>query len=360
MLTTGAKLYLGLAALAAVALGVLGWATGWEMQATVGVGSVLVVLLFLAGLLLYVRDANVFALPAADETPPPRPRHAAWGMAAGFGAALAAIGLGLDTRLFIVGMVVVGLAALEWVVQSWADRASADPVYNDRVRGRLMHPLEFPVAGLLGGGLIVFGFSRVMVALSKEGALVAFGVLGVIVMGIAVILGTRPRVSRAVVGGVLSVSAVVALAAGIAGIGAGERTFHPHEGECAQREEGSLTVSDKASVAAIIMFADDALDPESVVIGRSTVQTLIFKNLGEDQVKLVVQAGERDVLDSAGQALTGPDGETITEPVEFCTDLVRPDTQQALTVNFVEPGAYTMEAQDEEGAVHAEGTVRVP
>jgi hypothetical protein len=360
MLTTGAKLYLGLAALAAVALGVLGWATSWQMQATVGAASVLVVFLFLAGLMLYVRDANVFSLPAADETPAPAPRHAAWGMVAAFGAALAAIGLGLDTRLFIVGMVVAGLAALEWVVQSWADRASADPVYNDRVRGRLMHPLEFPVAGLLGGGLIVFGFSRVMVALSKEGALVAFAVLGIIVMGIAVILGTRPRVSRAVVGGVLSVSAIVALAAGIAGIGAGERTFHPHETECTQREEGSLTVSDKASVAAIVTFEDDALDPDAVVIGRSTVQTMIFKNLSDDLTKLVVQAGERDVLDSAGQALTGPDGETITEPVEFCTDLVRPNTQQALTVNFVEPGVYRMEAQDEEGTVHAEGSVRVP
>jgi hypothetical protein len=330
------------------------------MQATVGAGSVLVVLLFLGGLMLYVRDANVFVAPAPDETPSPAPRHAAWGMAAGFGAALAAIGLGLDTRLFIVGMVVVGLAALEWVVQSWADRASADPVYNERVRGRLMHPLEFPVAGLLGGGLIVFGFSRVMVALSKEGALVAFAALGVVVMGIAVVLGTRPRVSRAVVGGVLSVSAVVALAAAVAGIGAGERAFHPHESECAQREEGSLTVADKAAVAAVVTFEEGALEPDAVVIGRSTVQTMIFKNLSDDLMKLVVQAGERDVLDSAGQALTGPDGEAVTEPVEYCTDLVRPDTQQAVTVTFVEPGAYRFEAQDEEGAVQAEGTVTVP
>ena len=61
----------------------------------------------------------------------------------------AGIGMALDTRLFIVGLVVVGLSVVEWAVQSWADRASADPVYNDRVRGRLMHPLEFPVAGLL-------------------------------------------------------------------------------------------------------------------------------------------------------------------------------------------------------------------
>jgi hypothetical protein len=359
MLTTGSKLYLGLAALAAVALGVLGWATGWQMQATLGAGSVLVVFLFLGGLMLYVRDANVYVAPAADETPTPAPRHAAWGLAAAFGAALAAIGLALDTRLFIAGMVVVGLAILEWVVQSWADRASADPVYNDRVRGRLMHPLEFPVAGLLGGGLVVFGFSRVMVALSKEGAIVAFAVLGLIVMGVAVVLGTRPKVSRAVVGGVLSVSAVVALAGGVAGIGAGERSFHPHEEECAQREEGSLTVADKASVAATITF-EEALDPDGVVIGRNTVQTMIFKNLSDELTKFVVQAGEREALDSAGQTLTGPDGEAITEPVEFCTDLVRPDTQQALTVTFLEPGSYRMEAQDEEGTVHAEGTVVVP
>ena len=95
-----------------------------------------------------------------------------------------------------------------------------------------------------------------------------------------------------------------------------------------QREEGSLTVSDKASVAATITF-EEALDPDGVVIGRNTVQTMIFKNLSDELTKFVVQAGEREALDSAGQPLNGPDGEAITEPVEFCTDLVRPDTQQA-------------------------------
>jgi hypothetical protein len=127
--------------------------------------------------------------------------------------------MALDTRLFIGGLVVVGLSIVEWAVQSWADRASTDPVYNDRVRGRLMHPLEFPVAGLLAGGLIVFGFSRVMVALSKNGAIVVFAVVGLIVMALAVLLGTRPKVSRTVVGGVLSVSAIIALAAGWPGSG---------------------------------------------------------------------------------------------------------------------------------------------
>ena len=49
-------------------------------------------------------------------------------------------------------------------------------------------------------------------------------------------------------------------------------------------------MSDKASVAAIVTFDEDALDPEAVVIGRSTVQTMIFKNLSDDLTKLVVQA----------------------------------------------------------------------
>ena len=154
--------------------------------------------------------------------------------------------MALDTRLFIVGLVIVGLSVVEWAVQSWADRASADPVYNDRVRGRLMHPLEFPVAGLLCGGLIVFGFSRVMVALSKNGAIVVFAVVGVIVMGLAVLLGTRPKVSRTVVGGVLASPPSSPWWPAWPAIGAGERSFHPHESSCAQREVGSLTVSAKS------------------------------------------------------------------------------------------------------------------
>jgi hypothetical protein len=290
----------------------------------------------------------------------PAPRHAAWSVAAAFGAALAAIGLALDTRLFIAGMVVLGLAVAEWMVQSWADRASADPVYNDRLRGRLMHPLEFPVAGLLGGGLIVFGFSRVMIALSKDGAIVAFAVVGVLVMALAVILGTRPQVSRAVVGGVLSVSVVVALVGGVAGIGVGERGFEAHENECSQRGTGSHTVSDKSGVAGEISFDGSAFDPATFTAGRNTVLTVIFKNLGDENTKFVVDAGERDKLDSAGTPLKDADGQPVTEAIEYCTDLVRPNTQQALTMSFIEPGSFPFEAQDESGATKGDGTVTVP
>ena len=196
MLTTGSKLYLGsgrarrLSPSACSAGRPVGRCRPrWARRRSS------IVFLFLGGLMLYVRDADVYVPPAADETPPRRRPATRPGRSwPRFGAALAAIGMALDTRLFIAGIVVVGLAILEWAVQSWADRASADPVYNDRVRGRLMHPLEFPVAGLLGGGLIVFGFSRVMVALSKDRCHSSPSPsLGLLVMGVAVILGTRPQ-----------------------------------------------------------------------------------------------------------------------------------------------------------------------
>src|SRR6187402_1827816 len=101
MFTTGSKLYFGLAVLAAAALGVLGWATGWQMQATLGAGSVLIAFVFLGGLMLYIRDDETS--PAAADAPDaaPAPRHAGWAAAAGFGGALAGVGMALDARLFI-------------------------------------------------------------------------------------------------------------------------------------------------------------------------------------------------------------------------------------------------------------------
>jgi hypothetical protein len=360
MLTTGSKLYLGLAAIAGAVLVVLGWATRWAMPPTFGAASALVAFTFLGALWVYLRDDDATAEEGASAEATPVPRHAAWSLAAAFGIVVAAIGLPVDTRLFIGGLVVAGLSIVEWAVQSWADRASSDPAYNDRLRGRLMHPLEFPVAGLLCGGLIVFGFSRVMVALSKNGAIVAFAVIGLLVISIAGLLGTRPELSRKVLGGVLSVSAVALLAGGIAGIGEGERRFEEHESSCESASDGSKTVADKASVAAIVTFDGTGFDADTFVGGRNVVLTVIFKNGSGQDTRFVVHAGQRDKLDSNGNPVKTPDGQAVKEDVEFCTNLVRPTTQQALTVLFLEPGSYEYDAQSENGDNLATGTVVVP
>ena len=361
MLTTGSKLYFGLATAAGLVLAVLGWATHWNLQATLGAGCALLVFLFLGGVTLYVRD-DLATAPAEEptEAETPMPRHATWAVTAAFGAALAAVGLPIDNRLFVAGLVVIGLSAVEWAVQSWADRASADPVYNEQVRGRLMHPLEFPIAGALAFGVVVLGFSRVMVALSKDGAIIAFAVIGAVVMGIAVLMGTRPHLTRRIVGGVLSVSALVLLAGGIAGINHGFRPFEEHENACESDSLASRTVSDKASVAEVISLERRSFTPNTFVGARNSVFTVIFKNLTDQEVKFVVHAGTTPKLDAAGQPVKAADGTTLMVALDYCTNFVRPDTQQALTLSFPTPGTFKFEAEPRAAGSLAAGSVVVP
>jgi hypothetical protein len=273
---------------------------------------------------------------------------------------LAIIGLPVDNRLFVAGLVLIGLSIIEWAVQAWADRASADPVYNERIRGRLMHPVEFPIAGALTFGFIVLGFSRLMAALSRNGAIVAFAVIGVIVMGIAALLGTRPHLTRKVLGGVMSVAAVAVVAGGITGAAHGFRTFEEHESACVSDHEGSKTATDKAGIAAVISYQGGGFSPDSFVAGRNAHITFVFKNLSDTDTKFVVQAGDQPKLDASGQPLKAADGTQITEPLNYCTYFVRPNTQSALTVLFPTPGTYQFTAEPRSGESGAEGKMIVP
>ena len=129
----------------------------------------------------------------------------------------------------------------------------------------------------------------------------------------------------------LSVSAILALVGGIAGISRGERDFHEHETECSERELGSKTVTDKSGVAAELVFDGASMAPDAALTaGRSAYFTVIFKNQGDEEAKLLVEAGEQDRLGDDGQPVKGADGDNLNEPIEYCTDLVRPDTQAAL------------------------------
>ena len=73
-----------------------------------------------------------------------------------------------DKRYFVAGIAVVIVAVVEWMVQGWAERASADRAFNRTVREPDHAPLELPIAGALGLAVLIYGFSRVMLAVSKE------------------------------------------------------------------------------------------------------------------------------------------------------------------------------------------------
>jgi hypothetical protein len=365
MFTTGSKLYFGLTVLAIGVFSLLGVTTSWTFPATLAVGSLAVVFAFLGGLVSYARD--VTALVAADqEEPVPAPAisRSPWPLVAGFGVAFTAMGVAVDTRLFLLGLAILLAATLEWVTQAWADRASADPQFNRGLRGRLLQPLELPIFGALVLLLVVFGFSRIMLAIPEEAAAtVAFVVVAIVILCVGFILAARPRLSRAVIGGVVALGALLALGGGIAGVAAGEKEGFAEEHEenavpatdCGERrEEGKNTsnaVSAKAGIPRITL-REDGFHPAEAVVPRSLWTSVIFLNESGEPAKFVVDGEERPIVDPAGNPVNGPDGEPVTEQVQFCSDFMDDGKSQFVTFRITRPGEYTYRA---EGAIEAEG-----
>jgi hypothetical protein len=253
MITTGTKWFFGLGFVTLALAALYGWSTGGNGLGPLtagykgGVGDHLgygillgaaTISLFQGVVLTAWRDADPRAqaqLVQLDTVPPVRPAGLSyWPPVAAFGAGLVVIGLVSDALVFIAGLIVLGIVLVEWTVQTWADHATGDPVANRSIRNRLMNPIEFPVAGVLGVAIIVLSFSRLFLAVSEHGAVWAAGLLGTAILLIGSVLAARPRLSANVIVGILLLAAVAVLGLGIAGGVAGKRDFEKigeHGGE---------------------------------------------------------------------------------------------------------------------------------
>jgi hypothetical protein len=373
MFTTGSKLYFGLAALATAVFALLGVTTSWTFPASLAVATLAVAFAFLGGLVSYARDVTALVATAQEEeVPRPPVSGSVWPLVAGFGAAFTAMGVAVDTRLFLLGLAIVLAATLEWVTQAWADRASADPRFNARVRGRLLQPLEWPFLGTIVLLLVVFGFSRIMLAIPEEmAATVAFVAVAVMVLVVGFVLASRPELSRPALSALVIVGALLALGGGIAGVAAGEKDSFAEEREelavprtsCGERrEEGKETsnaVSSKAGVPRIT-FDEEGFSPDDITVPRALWISVIFRNQSGEQAKFVIDAEERPVVDEAGNTVSGPDGEPVTEQVQYCTDFVQDGTSQLVTFQIALPGVYRFVAETgAEEDVAAEGRIVV-
>src|SRR4030095_7198931 len=173
MITTGSKWYFGFGFLALVFAAAYGWTTGGNGLGPVSLGykggvgdhfgyGILVtasaISFFLGVVVTATRDAEAEALAqvAGTETVPAvLPAGTSyWPPIAAFGVGLLVIGLVSEAVLVVFGLILLGIALVEWTVQAWADRATGDPETNRRIRNKLMNPIEFPLAGALAlGGL---------------------------------------------------------------------------------------------------------------------------------------------------------------------------------------------------------------
>lgn len=264
MFTTGSKYFFGLAAAALVAAAFYGAASaGHEIDLDTIIGvltlgykgrvgdhvgysvlvGVFVCCLFIGCVSVAFRDADAEAAAqvVGSETPPraSAPQSASyWPIVGAFGVGSVVIGLVVGSPLVVLGLGVLVAVAFEWAVKNWAERATADPALNRSIRNRVMYPIEVPVLSAVGIAVFVLAISRVLLAVPKIGAYLLFGLVPVLILGVAWLLSARPRVSPNVLAGLLLVGGLAVLAGGVIGAAVGPREVEPHEAEEGGESEG--------------------------------------------------------------------------------------------------------------------------
>lgn len=263
MFTTGFRFFFGLFVTLTVAAVVYGYSTGgghvgpislgWKggVGDHVGYGVLLAlaaVSLAASLLLVSFRDADPDAQAEllGMDAPPREPvvTGSSWPVVAAFGLGAVAVGLVLHPAVFVLGLVMTALSAVEWTMDAWADGATGDSVANRELRNRIMAPIEVPVAGALGVGIVVLAASRILLTVSKLGAVVFAGVVATVILVGAVAYARRPGTVRRLVGGLGVAAALLLLLGGVLATVAGERDFEHHEIKGADEsghDEGSET-----------------------------------------------------------------------------------------------------------------------
>lgn len=249
MVNTGSRFWFGVTALGAIGAVVYLLASGGEKYGTLVLAFTAAAAGMLGVVSIVLRDGNV-ALAAADgpgqeRAAPIVPRFpAAWPALAALGTGVTVVGLAAGGALLYVGLAILGITLAEWMIQSWAERATTDPDVNRRLRNRVMFPVEIPVLALLGIGVAVLAFSRILLAVSKTGSTVIAIVVASAIFGVGILLNARPRVSSSLLTALVVLGAVGLLAGGIVSAVVGEREFEHHGEEHA--EEGAADHGDES------------------------------------------------------------------------------------------------------------------
>lgn len=365
MFTTGSKLFIGATVLSLVGTLVYAATQDGGPLGTLGLVTVTIVFAFLTGINFWVRDSNVSSTDAAgvasSPAARPAPSRSLWPLIAGVGAALVPVGLIAGKAITWMAVIVMMIATVEWMVQSWSEGASSDPAYNMGIRRRILHPMELPVLGAVGLGLIIFSFSRIMLRLPSAAGAIAFGGIAAGVLLFGSLIATKRTVARSLVVALCTIGAVGMVGAGVASAVAGGRHIAKHEipsfedGTCGADTAGesddhsSRAIAAKSNLAATIILQGGRLraevigingNPEQVTLQRSTDSFIRFKNLDGGKHRLVVNLG-KEVVDPAAATLT-------YREVKECTQAVGEGGSQFIIVKPAAPSPRDASAPAED------------
>ena len=321
MFTTGSKMFLGATMLSVVAAIVFAASTGGAvgLMSTIGLVTAAVIFTFLAGINLFTRDGNTPSMEQGIEhtssaAQPPVGRSM-WPLIAAIGIGGLIVGVVSKPVVFKVSVIVLFAAIVEWMVQSWSERASADDRYNANLRSRMLNSLEFPILGTVGAGAVIYAFSRLMLAANPDAGRWIFVFIGAVVIAGGFMFATGRVTSKRTVAGVCTISAVVLLGVGVASALQGQRTIHPHPtvddasqkalclegGEEEVDERASQDVSLKSNVVAnVYLRANGELvavvngytdEAHEIMVPRNAHLGVIFHNESSEPERLTGRFG---------------------------------------------------------------------
>ncbi len=364
MFTTGSKYFLGFSLLAGVSIAVSILFVNPSALAATALIGLLGAAGLLAGILLFVRDGDIQSGESSSSSLP-APTKSMWPLVTAVGAAMVLIGTITQPVFFLLGIVVLAAALVEWTVLAWSEGASSDPDYNTAARKRLLNPIEFPILAAVGLGALIYSFSRVMLAVDAQVGVALFIVIGALVLAGGVVLAIRPTLKLGVVSVICVFAAIAIVAAGISSARSGMRSDlvaaqyesdHGVARECsseasAHGDSGATeTISAKSGVIATVEFSNGQLIAHvegvkgvqrSITISKSNPSNIIFRNLDAGSFRLIANLGSKQVT------------EGVVEEVVACTQMIERGAEQLLTLvipkSSVANGPYSLSVAGDGG-----------
>lgn len=346
MITTGSKYFYGITALATVVMVLYMVFVNPNDIGAVALGSLASAAALLGGLTSFTRDSNVSSPNEASSAATQPAPAAVWPFIVAVGVVMLVFGLATNPIVFVLGIVALAAGGVEWLVQDYASRASADSDFNSQLRGRLLHPLEFPVGAAVVVGIIAISFSRIMLNISKSAGAFVFIIVSSFVLVVGFLVALKPSLRGRAIGTLCSVGLIALVGAGIVTGISGERAElveaaeedHFSHMECGAKADKYFdkhpnnAVSLKSATLATITVRDgkavatlSGLDKpvETVTIPRSNTVQVLFRNMDAEERRLVAELGEKAVAETG-----------VKEKLERCTQLTGKEQVNVLTLNI--------------------------
>lgn len=372
MFSTGSKLFFGMTASAIAGLVVFGIFQDMDAIGVIGLGFAACALALIGAVVIYTRDADVAAADATASTTAaaarPAPNNSLWPLAGAVGGGLLVIGLVTDKRWFVAGAAAIVIALVEWMVQAWAERASAEARYNSRVRGFILHPLEMPILAAVGLAALIFAFSRIMLRADTTVGPVLFVALAALITVFGFILATKRRPGKTTIATICALGALGVLGVGIWAAADGERpelaeegkVFRGLDGQAPERancsaelteadKDASGSLSMKSSTTAQVILRDNKLwaveqgQPSPAVhIAAGNTVNIIFKNENPEsgEPRRLTAAYLVNAVDSSGKPTTDLAQETV------CTNAIKGGKVQLITLTVPKPSLVAPEGKE--------------